>query len=100
VSLHPKEHVCANHAPPPCLTSLLASPLLAAPWPGLLCLQQAKEGGLSRWCSSITIYNEILAARPDLAPVMSGTWYFDRKNEIPPGKAPYFVVSIANFYQV
>ena len=27
---------------------------------GLLCLKQAKEGGMSSWASSITIHNELL----------------------------------------
>lgn len=68
--------------------------------PGLLCLRKAKAGGLSRWCSSITIYNEVLTRRPDLVPVMAGTWYLDRKDEVPPGKAPYFILPIANFHKV
>jgi Taurine catabolism dioxygenase TauD, TfdA family len=33
---------------------------------GLLCLRQASEGGVSKLASSATVYNEILARRPDL----------------------------------
>lgn len=34
---------------------------------GLLCLRSAKEGGVSRIASSVTIYNAVRARRPDLA---------------------------------
>jgi hypothetical protein len=34
---------------------------------GLLCLQSADKGGLSRIASSVTIYNAVRARRPDLA---------------------------------
>jgi hypothetical protein len=37
---------------------------------GLLCLQRAKSGGLSRIVSSVTIYNEILRRRPDLVDLL------------------------------
>lgn len=40
----------------------------------LLFLKTAKSGGLSGWASSITVYNEILKTRPDLVPVLAGTW--------------------------
>jgi hypothetical protein len=31
---------------------------------------------------------------------MSGTWYMDRKKEVPPGKLPYFVLPILNWHAV
>lgn len=65
----------------------------------LLCLTPAAEGGESGWASSITIYNEILRRRPDLAELFTGEWYFDRKGEIPEGKQPYFLIPVFNFYQ-
>lgn len=34
---------------------------------GLLCLQPAKSGGRSRFVSSVTVWNELFARRPDLA---------------------------------
>jgi hypothetical protein len=37
---------------------------------GLLCLQRARSGGLSRIVSSVSIYKEILRRRPDLASVL------------------------------
>ena len=48
---------------------------------GLLCLQTAKEGGLSRIASSVAVYNELLARRPDLAPRLFKPFYFDTKGE-------------------
>jgi Taurine catabolism dioxygenase TauD, TfdA family len=70
---------------------------------GLLCIKQAKEGGLSSWASSITAHNEILRrGRRDLAEVLAqrGVWFLDRKGEIPPGEKPYFEQPIFNYHEV
>lgn len=67
---------------------------------GLLCLNTAKEGGYSSWASSHTIYNELLKSRPDIVKVFSQPWFIDRKNEIPKGKKPYYIMPVFNFYQV
>jgi hypothetical protein len=40
----------------------------------LLCLKNARTGGLSSWSSSISVHNEILRRRPDLGPVLAGPW--------------------------
>jgi len=45
----------------------------------LLCLHNAMDGGLSSWSSSISVHNEILRRRPDLARVLAGPWFMDRK---------------------
>ncbi len=43
---------------------------------GLMCLQQAEQGGLSRIVSSLAIHNEMLATRPDLLePLYEGYYY-------------------------
>ena len=43
---------------------------------GLMCLERAAEGGLSRLVSSLAIHNEILARRPDLLePLYEGYHY-------------------------
>jgi hypothetical protein len=43
---------------------------------GLMCLQQAETGGLSRIVSSLAIHNEILTTRPDLLePLYDGYYY-------------------------
>lgn len=53
---------------------------------GLLCLQKAKAGGLSALSSSVTIYNEMLQARPDLVEVLMQPFVYGRKGEVPAGK--------------
>ena len=64
---------------------------------GLLCLHPAKEGGVSSVASSVEIYNEMLRRRPDLAAELIKPWYRDRRNEIPPGKKPWFELPVFNF---
>lgn len=43
---------------------------------GLLCLQGARSGGESRIVSSVTVFNEVLRMRPDLAPVLFEDFYW------------------------
>ena len=43
---------------------------------GLLCLRTAKSGGINRVVSSVTVYDEIATARPDLAPLLEQDWHF------------------------
>ncbi|EIE24910.1 Clavaminate synthase-like protein [Coccomyxa subellipsoidea C-169] len=46
----------------------------------LLSLTNAKEGGVSKWVSSIAIHNELLRrGRKDLVEVLSKPWYVGRK---------------------
>jgi len=61
-----------------------------ADYVGLLCLQVAKSGGASLLASSVTLYNRMLAARPDLAAVLTGDFYWTRHGEIPPGAEPWY----------
>jgi len=65
---------------------------------GLLCLQTAKEGGQSKIASSVTVYNEMMKQRPDLAAVMERPFYTDRKGEIPEGKGPYYQMPVFHQY--
>lgn len=61
---------------------------------GMLCLQKAAAGGLSGYASVHTIYNDILASRPDLLePLFSGFRYHRRGEELPgePVVTPYKV---------
>jgi hypothetical protein len=48
---------------------------------GLLCLQSAKAGGLSRIASSVAVFNELLRRRPELVPRLFEPLYFDTKGE-------------------
>jgi hypothetical protein len=64
---------------------------------GLLCLRPAKTGGRSSVASSVAIYNEMLSRRPDLVAELVKPWYRDRRNEIPPGKDPWFELPVFCF---
>lgn len=57
---------------------------------GLLCLKTAKSGGESFIASSMTLYNEILARRPDLLPALFEPFATDRRGEVPEGMQPWF----------
>ncbi|WP_341718644.1 TauD/TfdA family dioxygenase [Micromonospora sp. FIMYZ51] len=52
---------------------------------GLLCLQQARSGGVSRFCSLYTVHNELLSRAPDLLRRLYQPMYFDRQAEFAPG---------------
>ncbi len=66
---------------------------------GLLCLQKAMEGGLSKIASSVTVYNEMMESRPDLVQVLTEPFSTDRKGEIPKGKGPHYQMPIFHPYQ-
>jgi len=53
----------------------------AADMVGLLCLAKAKSGGLSRIASSVSVYNELLSRRPDLAPRLFEPFMLDTRDE-------------------
>jgi hypothetical protein len=53
----------------------------AADMVGLLCLTKAKSGGMSRIASSVSVYNELLRRRPDLAPRLFEPFMLDTRDE-------------------
>jgi hypothetical protein len=57
---------------------------------GLLCLKTARAGGESFVVSSMTLFNEILARRPDLVPALFEPFPTDRRGEVPDGMKPWF----------
>ena len=63
---------------------------------GLLCVEPAVRGGLSQIVSSVTVYNEVVRRRPDLAPLLTQPRYFDRYGEARPGEEPWFVMPIVS----
>ena len=65
---------------------------------GLLCLQTAKSGGESFIVSSMTLYNEILARRPDLLPALFEPFPTDRRGEVPDGMQPWFDIPVFNWH--
>ena len=64
----------------------------------LLCLQKAKQGGLSSLVSSTTIFNEMRRRRPDLLKVLMEPIETDRRGEVPEGSKPYFTIPVFNYY--
>lgn len=38
--------------------------------------------------------------RPDLARLLAGPWFMDRKGEVPAGKLGYFELPVFNYHQV
>lgn len=69
----------------------------AADMVGLLCLQKAKSGGLSRIASSVSVFNEVLARRPDLAPRLFETFMLDTRDEAQANGMKVLPVPICRF---
>jgi hypothetical protein len=62
----------------------------------LLCLRQAKAGGLSAIVSSMTLHNVMAERRPDLLERLYQAFPVDRRGEVPPGKAPFYDAPVFN----
>jgi len=65
---------------------------------GLICLRTSRSGGESRICSSMTVYNEILRRRPDLAAALFQPFPSDRRGEIPPGAKPWTEIPVLHWH--
>jgi len=63
---------------------------------GLLCVSRARSGGMSRIGSSVSIFNEILRRRPDLADLLFEPMYFDSRGD---GGTDVFVARPATFHE-
>jgi hypothetical protein len=64
----------------------------------LLCLTTARTGGVSRVVSSAAIHNEMLKSNSDWVEALTGPLYRDRRNEVPPGLPPYYVLPVFNHH--
>jgi hypothetical protein len=64
---------------------------------GLLCLQTAKAGGESRVASSVTVYNTILAQRPDITEVLMGEFYRTNNGNVAKGERHWFSQPVFSF---
>ena len=64
---------------------------------GLLCLHPAKSGGQSRIVSTVTLFNELIAAHPDLAPRLFEPFRLDGRGERKPGQRPYSLIPPCQF---
>ncbi len=58
---------------------------------GMLCLTQAMSGGVSGYASAHTIYNDILASRPELLEPLFRGFRYHRRAEQLPGEPPITV---------
>ncbi|MEH6524446.1 MAG: TauD/TfdA family dioxygenase [Sneathiella sp.] len=65
---------------------------------GLLCLQDAMEGGLSLLVSALTIHNRMRDLRPDLLEKLYDPIATDRRGEIPDGAEPYMNIPVLNWH--
>jgi alpha-ketoglutarate-dependent taurine dioxygenase len=61
---------------------------------GLQCLRAAKSGGVSRICSSVHVYNEVVRRRPDLVPLMFDTYQHHAHGQFGPEGPPTFAYPI------
>ena len=66
---------------------------------GLMCLNRSKSGGESRIVSSVSVYNEMMKQRPDLAAVLFNAFPTDRRGEVPEGCDPWFDVPVFNWFE-
>jgi hypothetical protein len=63
----------------------------------LMCIHPAMKGGESRIASGVTLYNEMLKARPDLVAELVEEFSWTRHGEIPPGKGPWYNMPVFGF---
>ncbi len=66
---------------------------------GFMCLQQAKSGGVNQLVSSVSVYNQILAERPDLLQELLTPYYYKRHNVDTGNELPYCQQPIFSFHQ-
>jgi alpha-ketoglutarate-dependent taurine dioxygenase len=55
---------------------------------GLLCLHDAREGGLSQLISGYAVYNELAERDPDALAVLCRPFHVDRRGGVRPGEGP------------
>jgi len=65
---------------------------------GLLCMNEAKEGGDSLLVSAVTIYNVLRQGRPDLVEYLFDDIATDRRGEVAAGEKPYFRIPVFNWH--
>lgn len=61
---------------------------------GLLCVRDAKSGGMSKAVSSAAVHNEVLRRRPDLMETLYQPFYFSRQSEQVEREQPWYSGSI------
>ncbi len=66
---------------------------------GLLCLNEARQGGDSLLVSAVTIYNAIRRDRPDLLAYLFDNIATDRRGEVPAGAKPFFTIPVFSWHE-
>lgn len=66
---------------------------------GLLCLATALEGGLSSIVSSVRIALDLKSEEPDLYAELTRPFPYDRKGEVPAGKAGFYLMPIVHEHE-
>ncbi len=65
----------------------------------LLCMRPSRTGGKSRIASTVTIYNEMLKACPELAEELIAEFHQTRHGEVPPGEKPWYKLPVFSFHE-
>jgi len=63
----------------------------------LMCLRPAKSGGASSLVSAATLYNEVLARQPDLAPLLFEPWHNDWRKQDPDAPANTYATPMMSY---
>ena len=65
----------------------------------LLCIREAKKGGISMLASTLTIYNEFQNHYPELLVYLFKEISRDRRGEVPEGEQPFYNLPVLNWYK-
>ncbi len=65
---------------------------------GLLCVQNAMSGGDSLLVGSSTVFNELHRRWPELLALLLQPMATDRRGEMRPGQAPFFLIPVFNYH--
>ena len=66
---------------------------------GLLCLQNAKQGGRSMLVSAVSIFNRMFEERPDLVALLFDPIATDRRGDFQEGERPYMSIHVLSWHQ-
>ncbi len=66
---------------------------------GLLCIREAKQGGISKLTSSVAMYNTLLKEDPRLVEVLCEPFYWTKHGEHAAGELPYYKSPVFNFLE-
>lgn len=64
----------------------------------LLCIQPAKSGGASRIASTVTLYNAMLKACPELVQELIADFYLTKHGEVSAGEEPWYRMPLFSFH--